>query len=205
MKPLTVHLVLDRSGSMLTNQDLTIQSTNEYVASLAKDAPGSRFSLTLFDSDAKAKARIDTVISDVDIGSVMPLDRATYAPGGGTPLYDAIGHVIGLMDKETGDKALVILTDGEENTSSEFTKDKIKKLLDERQDKENWLVLYLGANQDAFVEGAKFGSRGGHTMSYSTAKLGSAMLSASASTARFAETRSVSDAAYTDEEREASK
>lgn len=204
MKPLTVHLVLDRSGSMNITRDITIQSANDYIAKLAKDAPGSRFSLTLFDSNHLG-ARIDTVIADEDIASVTPLDRATYAPDGGTPLYDAIGKVISMMDKETGDKALVILTDGEENTSTEYDAAKIKALLAERQDKQNWLVLYLGANQDAFQEGAKFGSRQGTTMTYNSAKMGSAFASASAATSRFAATRSVASAAYTDEEREASK
>lgn len=206
MKPLTVHLVLDRSGSMNIIRDITIKSVNDYMAKLATDAPGSRFSLTLFDTGVvgdKGMSRIDTVIADEDIANVTPLDHATYTPDGGTPLYDAIGKVITQMDKETGDKALVIVTDGEENASLEYTKESIKKLLDERQQSHNWLVLYLGANQDAFSEGAKFGSQAGTTMSYSTSNMAQTMGSAAAATARYADTRLRASAAFTDEEREA--
>ncbi len=36
---LTVHVVLDRSGSMMSVKDDTIGAFNSYVSSLAKDAP----------------------------------------------------------------------------------------------------------------------------------------------------------------------
>jgi hypothetical protein len=136
---------------------------------------------------------------------VKPLTTETYVPRGLTPLLDAIGKAVALLDKAEGKlKALVISTDGLENASREQTRASIKALLDERQ-KQGWLVLYLGANQDAFNEGAKMGTHTGTTMNYASTARGtrSSFAAASGATRRF--TSSGGDlkaAAFTQEERE---
>lgn len=181
-KDLTVHVVLDRSGSMQSVKDDTIGAFNSYVSMLAKDAPKSLLSLTMFDTGG-----IDTIVKDRTVKTVEPLDGDTYQPRGGTPLYDAIGKVVGLLDDAEGkNKALVILTDGQENSSHEYSRDAIKKLLDERQEKKNWLVIYLGANQDAFAEGAKFGSQQATTLNYNVGSMRDTMAVAAMSTMRYA-------------------
>ena len=47
----------------------------------------------------------------------------------------------------------VILTDGKENASIEYTKSAVLKLIEDR----DWTFLYLGANQDAWKEGSSIG------------------------------------------------
>ncbi len=196
---LTVHVVLDRSGSMQSIKSDTIGAFNSYVETLAKDAPESKLSLTIFDSQS-----VDTIISDTKIGDVKPLDADTYVPRASTPLYDAIGKVTILLAAAKGkNKALVILTDGHENASSEYTRDAVKKLLDEKQEKDNWLVLYLGANQDAFSIGAGIGVQSGTAMNFAASSSGiqGTMAAASAATMRYATTSLRSAAAFTADER----
>lgn len=198
---LTIHVVLDRSGSMGSCRDQTIKAFNDYADKIGADLPDSRLSLTIFGG-----ADLDTIIDNQPIGSVDHLTSATYQPLGGTPLYDAIGHAIGLLDNAKGkNKVMVILTDGEENQSTKFTKDTIKALLSERQEEDNWLVIYLGANQDAFEEGAKFGSQRGSTMDYATQNMAQTMAATAALTMRYAATGSRVEAKFTDEEREKAK
>ena len=200
---LTVHVVLDRSGSMQSIKDDTIGAFNEYVSTLAKDAPKSHLSLTIFDSQS-----VDTIVDNSPIADVKPLDGNTYQPRGGTPLFDAIGKTVGLLAAADGkNKALVIITDGQENASREYRRETIKSLLTEKQDKDNWLVLYLGANQDAFAEGAMFGTKAGTTMDYSATGAGmrGMMQSVGAATARYASSGSLTVAAFTDDERKAAK
>lgn len=181
-KDLTVHVVLDRSGSMQSVKDDTIGAFNAYVAMIAKDTPNSNMSLTIFDTQS-----IDTIVDNKPIKDVISLNGDTYQPRGGTPLYDAVGKVVSLLDNAEGKtKALVILTDGQENSSHEYSRDAVKKLLDEKQEKHNWLVIYLGANQDAFAEGAKFGTQSASTMTFDTASMGATMQAAAASTLRYA-------------------
>lgn len=200
MSKLTVHIVLDRSGSMASVRDDTIGAFNTYVSDLAKAQPKSTLSLTIFDS-----AGIDTILEEVDITKVKPLDRESYVPRASTPLYDALGVVIAKLTAAKGkNKALVIITDGYENASREHSKASIKAMLDEKQEKDNWLVIYLGADQDAFAAGSAFGAQVGNTMNYSKSAKGlrSSFAAASASTARFSVSGSLSDAAFTTEERE---
>lgn len=196
---LTVHLILDRSGSMNSIKKEAISAFNNYITNLQKDNPESRFSLTIFDSGS-----IDTIVDNVPAREATLLNEETYQPRAMTPLYDAIGKVISKLENVSeSKKALVILTDGEENFSREFSKDSIKKSLDEKQEKYNWLVIYLGANQDAFAEGAKVGTSRNTTLNFNPQNIGTTMNVAYAATMRYARTGSSSDAAFSTEEREA--
>lgn len=194
---LTIHIVLDRSGSMQSVKDDTIGAFNEYVKTVAKESPESRLSLTIFDTQS-----VDTIIDNEKITDVRPLTTDSYQPRGGTPLYDAIGKVVPKLATAGGKKkALVILTDGQENSSTEYNKDSIKKLLDERQERDNWLVIYLGANQDAFHEGAKFGTSYANTMTFHTSNLRSTLASTANATLRYGATGDRTVAAFSDSER----
>jgi hypothetical protein len=196
-KKSAVHVVLDRSGSMAAIKRDTIGAFNEYVSQLAKDSPNTIFSLTIFDSES-----IDTVIDNEKITEVEPLTEETYSPRGMTPLYDAIGKVVDKLNNiEAKDKVLVILTDGEENCSQEYNKTSIKKSLDEKQEKENWLVLYLGANQDAFAEGAKFGTQAHTTMNFNPSNIRSTFTASANATGRYLKSGNRADASFTTEER----
>lgn len=200
MTKLTVHVVLDRSGSMQSIKDDTIGGFNDYVAKLASDNPDSKLSLTIFDSQS-----VDTIVDNVKIASVPPLTSETYQPRASTPLYDAIGKVVQKLDEAKGkNKALVIITDGQENASREYTKDAIRKLLDERQEKKNWLVQYLGANQDAFAEGGAIGTQTSNAMNFAATGAGmrNAFAASAAATTRYSSTGDLTAAAFTDKERE---
>ena len=51
----------------------------------------------------------------------------------------------------------VIMTDGLENSSREFTKSQVKEMIQEQQSKYNWHFTFLGADQDAFAEAGGLG------------------------------------------------
>lgn len=201
MAKLTVHVVLDRSGSMMSIKDDTIGSFNSYVETLAKENPKSILSLTTFASDREG---IKTVIDSQLITEIEPLTDKTYVPSGGTPLYDAIGHVVSKLSEEKAkNKALVIITDGEENSSREYNNLAIKKLLEEKQKKENWLVIFLGADQDAFAEGAKFGASAATTMTFkkSAGGMTKGFAAAARATSSYADTSLLGSATFTTQER----
>lgn len=199
-KRLYAHVVLDRSGSMEPVRDKTIDAFNEYVHSLAIGDISTRISLTIFDAIS-----VDLVFDNVKAADAPKLTRDTYVPRGGTPLFDAIGKTVAKIDTETrreGENvALVILTDGQENSSHEYTAEAIRALLEGRQRDKNWLVVYLGANQDAFATGATLGTQSANTMNFSTANIRNTMRGTAEATARYAASGSTADAAFTDEER----
>lgn len=201
---LAAHIVLDASGSMATLANDAIGGVNDYIATLKRETPDAVVSLTLFSYPDD----IRTVYTNTPVTEVAPLTAATYRTSGGTALYDAINHAVQILDTAVAaNKAIIILTDGEENSSRTYRKEGIRALLTDRQEQQNWLVSYLGANQDAFQEGGAIGTSQGTTMSFAStgAGLRSSLASASASTVRY--THSGGDlgvASYTDREREQS-
>jgi hypothetical protein len=199
--PLYAHILLDRSGSMETCRDTTIDAFNEYVMGLRRsDTTDARISLTIFDSQS-----IDVLQHAEPAKSSLELSKQNYIPRASTPLLDAIGHAVAETDKvalRDGEKvALVILTDGFENASKEHTKDSIKKLLTDRQDNKGWLVTFLGADVDAFAEAGAIGIHPGKYLHLKKAKLRQSMQHAAASQARYMETGDLNKGDFTAEER----
>lgn len=147
---------------------------------------GTLFSLVQFDSGDPHHVVIDAVPMD----EVLPLDHSDYQPRGSTPLYDAIGLLVARAANSTtapgvstrassgsggsgsGGKhrnvelpVVIIFTDGAENTSREWDRSSIAKLIREKES-EGWTFVFLGANQDAFAEGGRIGLSRGSTQNY---------------------------------------
>ena len=164
MKKLLVNFILDESGSMTSIKDQTISGFNEYVDSLKPKGKSARFTFTKFNSD-----RTSIVCDNIPVKDVPLLTSSNYIPNNLTPLYDAIGASIKTIDraltKEPLDVLCVIMTDGQENCSREFTRSKIFDIISEKQ-KEGWTFAYLGANQDSWGEGVKVGIAGDNTLDF---------------------------------------
>lgn len=207
-KTLYAHILLDRSQSMELCRDNTVSAVNEYVGGLNGDSDlDAAVSLSLFDTVHSGLA-LDLVIDGKSSKDWVPLTHETYVPRGSTPLYDATAATIARMKGEwhrPGETiTLVIVTDGNENASKEHTKDSVKKLIEEVQ-KMGWLVMYLGANQDAFKVGAGIGLNFANTMDYDTKNIGATMRAASRSTVSYGLTGDIAAASFTSAERHAAK
>lgn len=149
-------VILDRSGSMEACRDDTIGGFNAFLRE--QQAEGGTLSLIQFDHEYMV------VYPATPITAVQPLTAQTFVPRGGTALLDAIGKTIKDVDPDTR-PTVVILTDGQENSSKEYTKAHIKDLI-EQKTKEGWTFVYLGANQDAFAEAGHLGIPAGCTVNY---------------------------------------
>lgn len=158
---LKVNFLLDESGSMLSCIDQTISGFNEYITTLKKEKKKIKFTLTKFEG-----RNINVMHNNLDINKVPKLTNKTYIPGGMTPLYDAIGQTI-KKDKTGGKTLFVIMTDGEENASQEYTLDNVTKLIT-NQEKTGWTFVYLGADQDAWANARVMGLSRGNTLSYNS-------------------------------------
>jgi hypothetical protein len=102
---------------------------------------------------------------DRALADVPELTGADYEPRGNTPLYDAIGEGIRRVDAK--DRAIItlIITDGQENSSMEFTKDSVKALIKSKED-EGWTFAFLGADIDSYAVGGAIGMAAGNTANY---------------------------------------
>lgn len=140
-----ITFILDRSGSMGQLRGDAIGAFNAYVADLAKSDPDATFQLALFDTEG-----IDIAPAGKST-AVTPLTEKTYIPRAGTPLWDAVGKVIsGSQDNADTAYLVVIFTDGQENSSREWNREKLTTLLKEKETTGRWTFVYLGQNQDAW-------------------------------------------------------
>src|SRR5207253_953347 len=95
-----------------------------------------------------------------------------FEPRGTTPLYDAIGRSVTLAqgractpDGSNEQPLVVVLTDGLENASHEYTHAQIFDLI-KAKESAGWIFTYLGANQDAYAVGGAIGINAGATQNY---------------------------------------
>ena len=166
VKSTIVTFVLDESGSMERNREETISGFNEYIETLQADSKPTLMKLLSFNSMS-----FKNTYNFEDIQQVKPMNRRLYSPQGGTPLYDSIAK--GIIDtddflerseRETN-VMFTIMTDGLENSSREFTFMDIARMVEQRE-KQGWIFTFLGANQDAWQEGRKFGIQGKYASNY---------------------------------------
>lgn len=150
-------VVLDRSGSMAVCQAEAEGGLNAFVGRQKEHEGECLFSLVQFDTNYEFihQAKPIKEVGHIDL-----------VPRGSTALLDAVGRAI----VETGERlkvmdesqrpalvVFVILTDGLENSSREFSRAKIKEMIEHQTAVYKWQFTYLGANQDAFAEAGQLG------------------------------------------------
>jgi hypothetical protein len=155
-------MLLDRTGSMQTIWAETLSSINGYVEKLAADKVDAKVTLAMFDSHNGTQ--FDVIRQAADVKEWKPVTDHEASPRGYTPLYDAIGRLMGIAAGDTSSKAIVIVvTDGQENASREVTRVGAKSMLDKVRGR-GWDVVFLGANFDAFTEAASVGTNAAQTL-----------------------------------------
>lgn len=154
--------VVDKSGSMYNLADDTIGSFNSVIEEQKNpDKDGNVYVTTVMFNQSSEK-----VHERKDIKDVEKITKKEYCPSGCTALLDAVGNTITELSKNEDVKKnkviFVVITDGYENSSKEFKKDDIKKLIDEKA-KENWQFIFLGANIDSVKESGNLGINAKYT------------------------------------------
>lgn len=179
-----IAIVLDRSGSMQSVKTDTEGGLKAFLAAQA-DAPGeTTVSLYQFDTE------YEPVYENKKLADVP---EYRLVPRGGTALLDAVGRTISAVgaqlaakveDDRPAEVIVVILTDGEENQSREFSLPAVKKMITEQQDTYGWKFVFLGADQDAFEAAGGMGIGRGTTLSYASVNTTDSMTKAGHMVAR---------------------
>jgi len=152
--------ILDKSGSMSGQESDTIGGFNSVLTQQKETDGECRLTTVLFDNN------YELLHDRVDIKAVSPITEKEYYVGGSTALLDAIGktiHKIGNAQRNTAEEyraekvMFVIITDGMENASREYSSDKVKAQIERQKTKYGWEFIFLGANIDAVETAARFG------------------------------------------------
>ncbi len=161
--------ILDKSGSMAGLESDTIGGYNAMLAR-QQAAAGTCIVTTILFNDKN-----DLLHDRCDLAAVRPLTKNDYQAGGTTALLDAIGLAITrtssaqkeLAPGQQAKKVLfVIITDGEENSSREFSTAKVKALIEQQKAEQGWEFIFLGANIDAVATAGSFGISANRALDY---------------------------------------
>ncbi len=157
-----ISVILDRTGSMESIRDDTIGGFNTFLKGQKAVTGAATLTLVQFDTQDPYE-----VIQDfVPLAQVPELRRDTYVPRASTPLLDAMGRGINDLEKRIGlipasrrpSKVIfVVITDGQENSSREFRKDQITKMIKDRTKKNDWDFVFLSADLAAIHDAMSVG------------------------------------------------
>ncbi|MDP2814759.1 MAG: VWA domain-containing protein [Erysipelotrichaceae bacterium] len=167
--------ILDRSGSMSGLESDTIGGYNSLLNKQRSEEGSAIVTTVLFDD------QFELLHDRLDIHAISPISEKDYFVRGSTALLDAIGKTInkiGNVQKHTkpemrADKVLVIITtDGMENSSVEYSYDRIKKMIERQKSQYGWEFIFLGANIDALATAHRFGIDSSRAANYRADSLG---------------------------------
>lgn len=170
--------ILDRSGSMYGLEPDTIGGFNSLLEKQKNEAGEAFVTTVLFDN------RQRMLHDRLPLTDVPAMTAEDYTVGGSTALLDAVGdtikhiariHKYAPADHRPEKTLFVIITDGMENASARFTYEQVKALISHEQEKYGWEFLFLAANLDAAVEGARFGIAEDHSVTYKCDSEGTAL------------------------------
>jgi len=161
--------VIDKSGSMNPLVADVIGGFNKFLEDQKREPGKATLSLIMFSTVVSSRCCM------TDINKVEPLTTSTYEPGGGTALLDAVSEAIErtgqdlrtLPEDKRPEKVMVlIMTDGEENSSKFITRDALASKIRHQERKYSWNFVFVGANQDSFAEARSLGIRPDMVMNY---------------------------------------
>ena len=141
--------IVDRSGSMVIIAS-EMEEAIKSVLSKQKSVSRGEIKVTFVRFDSE----YEEVFSRKPISEVK---KIKIEPRGSTALLDAIGKTINtfenrFMSQEENEKAdtvlFIIITDGQENSSLEYDRKEIFKIVEKSKEDNNWGFVFIGANQD---------------------------------------------------------
>jgi uncharacterized protein YegL len=152
--------VLDRSGSMAGSESDVIGGFNRLIQDQLEHEQKALVTTVLFNTSMRH------LHDRVPLEQVERLTAADYCPCGGTALLDALGETIKRIKiahryarkEDVPAKTLVVvMTDGEENSSRHYTNRKIQELVKRQEEKYHWEFMFIGADIDAFASARDIG------------------------------------------------
>lgn len=158
--------IIDRSGSMSPKIEQVVSGFNAFIKEQKELAGECFITFTQFDDV------YEVVYENKNVTDVELMTQADFEPRGMTALYDAIGKTINVLgeryrEMEELDRpdnvVLGIITDGGENASQEFTKNRIKEMIEHQEEKYNWNIIFLSEDLEASEDSKDF-IRGENTM-----------------------------------------
>jgi hypothetical protein len=164
-------MVIDKSGSMHTLCEATVEGFNEYLETAQRETPDAIMSVTLFDTE-----RVELHVAE-PIGKIPMLTEERYREGGmgNTALNDAVASTILAIENSEYSKhrriLVAVTTDGLENASTEWTRDRLAGLIKQKE-AAGWKFVFFGANIDVQKEASSMSIPASRSVPYAASAAG---------------------------------
>lgn len=167
--------VIDASGSMNKLVQDTIGGFNSLIEKQKADEGETRVTAFTFNHSVKK------IYDNTEVNSISPLSGYNYIPAGSTALYDGIGTAIDFVgerlaatpeDERPAKIIVVVITDGYENASKEYTLKDVKDRIEHQQTKYSWEFMYLGADINSMKEAKSLGFNPSFSKQYTASSEG---------------------------------
>jgi uncharacterized protein YegL len=176
--------ILDRSGSMssqlgggnqfsgfdVAHQEGAISGYNSFIESQKQEPGDCNLTVILFDDQYE-------ILHDcVNIQNVPMITKEIWKARGYTGLYDAIGKTINVVgdrlaktdeEKRPSKVIFYIVTDGGENSSTEFSQEKINEMVTHQRDVYSWAFIFASADPTAEKTAKSMGISSNNVMMFS--------------------------------------
>ena len=172
------HILVDKSGSMSDCIDQTINGFNEQINKIKElelEFPEQLMTigLTTFNTVVEHKYFMQ------HLEAAFKMNNENYSPCGSTAMLDAIGQSIrklsGLQEISNAEMpttvVMIILTDGYENASREYTLKNVKEMIEAREATGTWTFSFLGATLDAVDVAESMSIRRDNSIAFSKASM----------------------------------
>ena len=171
-------LIVDASSSMSPLTKSTISGVNEQIDSikqLEKEFPDQKYNMSFMHFNNT----VTIEYTERQSSALEHISESNYKCSGMTALLDAIGVGVRNLNDKIGDKitsgeaaaVVVIITDGEENSSREFDGSKVKSMIEELQATNRWTFTFVGANIDSISTASRYGIDVKNVMQFSSDEL----------------------------------
>ena len=161
-----LNIILDRSGSMSTIAKDIAGGIEAFLKKEKESGDDTNVSLYQFDN------QYETVFEDKKITEDIAIP---LVPRGGTALLDAVGKTMAsvgeklakLPEADRPNRVLfLVITDGEENSSHEFTFTSVKDNIKHQRENYAWDFVFLGTTEEALFQGEGLGIAKGSTRGF---------------------------------------
>lgn len=172
-----ITVVLDRTGSMESIRDDTIGGFNTFLKKQQSESGRATLTLVQFDTQDP----YEVIHRFKPIKKVPALTRETYVPRASTPLLDTLGRTINDLEKslvklkvnnQPSKIIVAVVTDGQENSSKEFTKKQIETMIKDKTKKCGWEFVFLSADIAAIEDAKAVGISANAVMRFSRTRAG---------------------------------
>jgi Ca-activated chloride channel family protein len=162
IQPITVVMLLDRSGSMRAQFELVEQAAEEFVKAML---PADRARLGSF----ATRIQIDPREFTSDHDQLLNILRTDLQPDGPTPLWNAVNVGITALLHQEGRRVILVFTDGVDAPMNFRSNNQSLKDVMKRAEEENVMVYAIGlagsepsAHTHGGYRGGWPGAPGGH-------------------------------------------